>query len=141
MAGPAWPADKNRIRTIASTCGIANNSPCDCPAAFPASGPASFRGLWTVLMFVPTCRHCLFLSLVLNTLAMAAAASDAAGQSSPPSDWTVVQVPDVWRKVPTGRLAPIDGYSWYRTAVRVPDAWSGHDLILAVEALDDVRSA
>ncbi len=92
-------------------------------------------------MFVPTCRHCLFLSLVLNALAMAAAASDAAGQSSLLSDWTVVQVPDVWRKVPTGRLAPIDGYSWYRTAVRVPDAWSGHDLILAVEALDDVRSA
>jgi len=56
------------------------------------------------------------------------------------AEWTDVTVPDVWRKVPSGELAPIDGYSWYRSFVRVPKEWDGDDLTLFVEALDDARS-
>ncbi|MCA9085419.1 MAG: c-type cytochrome [Planctomycetaceae bacterium] len=51
-----------------------------------------------------------------------------------------VTVPDVWRKVPTGELAPKDGFSWYRATVRIPENWQGASLTLFVEALDDARA-
>ncbi len=56
------------------------------------------------------------------------------------AEWSDVTVPDVWRKVPSGDLTPIDGYSWYRAFVRIPEEWDGDDLTLFVEALDDARS-
>ena len=40
-----------------------------------------------------------------------------------------------------GEMAPVDGYSWYRTFVQVPADWADTDLTLFVEALDDARSA
>ncbi len=49
-------------------------------------------------------------------------------------------VPDVWRKMPTGDLAPVKGFSWYRAMVRVPADWQGAELILFMEALDDARA-
>jgi putative membrane-bound dehydrogenase-like protein len=49
-------------------------------------------------------------------------------------------IPDGWRKVPDGDLAPIDGYSWYRAMVKVPVEWESDQLELFVEALDDVRA-
>ena len=39
-----------------------------------------------------------------------------------------VTVPDVWRKMPAGALAPIGGYSWYRCLVQVPADWKGAKL-------------
>lgn len=57
------------------------------------------------------------------------------------SDWTSIKIPDAWRKVPSGDLTPIDGYSWYRTFVDVPADWADADVTLVVEALDDARSA
>ncbi len=60
-------------------------------------------------------------------------------QSAP--SWHLVTVPEVWRKVPSGELEPIDGYSWYRCLVRIPRAWEGARVTLAVEALDDARAA
>ena len=57
------------------------------------------------------------------------------------ADWSNVAVPESWRKVPSGDLAPVDGYSWYRTFVRIPGEWSEQELTLFVEALDDARSA
>lgn len=56
-------------------------------------------------------------------------------------DWKTLTVPDAWRSVPTGELAPIDGYSWYRTLVKVPKDWDGQKLTLFAESLDDARSA
>jgi hypothetical protein len=56
-------------------------------------------------------------------------------------DWKTLTVPDAWRSVPGGELAPIDGYSWYRAMVKVPPDWDGQELTLFLEALDDARSA
>ncbi len=51
-----------------------------------------------------------------------------------------VTVPDVWRKMPGGALAPIGGYSWYRCLIQVPADWKGAKLRLFVESLDDARA-
>lgn len=56
-------------------------------------------------------------------------------------DWKTLSVPDAWRSEPKGELAPIEGYSWYRTLVKVPLEWNGQQLTLFLEALDDARSA
>ncbi len=57
------------------------------------------------------------------------------------ADWKTLSVPDAWRSVPGGDLAPLNGYSWYRALVKVPTAWDGQQLTLFLEALDDARSA
>ena len=44
--------------------------------------------------------------------------------SIPAADWKTLTVPDAWRSVPGGDLAPINGYSWYRILVKVPPAWT-----------------
>ncbi|MFM7040054.1 MAG: PVC-type heme-binding CxxCH protein [Planctomycetaceae bacterium] len=56
-------------------------------------------------------------------------------------DWHLLTVPDAWRSVPAGDLKPIDGYSWYRALVRIPEEWNEQPLTLFIEALDDARSA
>lgn len=55
--------------------------------------------------------------------------------------WHLLNVPDAWRSVPGGELKPVDGYSWYRALVRVPQSWQGQPLTLFMEALDDARGA
>ena len=60
--------------------------------------------------------------------------------ADPPDGWHAVTVPDVWRKMPTGNLAPVNGFSWYRAMVRVPADWRGAELTLFMEALDDARA-
>lgn len=57
------------------------------------------------------------------------------------SEWRTQTVPEAWRSVPVGDLKPIDGYSWYRTLVRIPEDWDGQQLTLFIEALDDARSS
>lgn len=61
--------------------------------------------------------------------------------TSSADDWKTLTVPDAWRSVPSGDLAPSGGYSWYRTLVKVPPEWDGQQLTLFLEALDDARSA
>lgn len=56
------------------------------------------------------------------------------------NNWSLQPVPNAWRSVPTGKLAPIEGYSWYRALVKVPTSWQGDQLTLYVEALDDARA-
>ncbi len=56
-------------------------------------------------------------------------------------DWKTLTVPDAWRSVPGGELAPVNGYSWYRAIVKVPQEWDGQKLTFFLEALDDARSA
>jgi len=56
-------------------------------------------------------------------------------------DWKTLTVPDSWRSVPGGDLKPINGYSWYRTLVRIPADWDGQQLTFFLEALDDARAA
>ncbi|MCA9134850.1 MAG: hypothetical protein KDA45_16895, partial [Planctomycetales bacterium] len=62
-------------------------------------------------------------------------------QAEGPDEWHTVAVPDAWRRVPTGELSPIDGYSWYRCLVRIPKSWADADLTLYVESLDDARAS
>ncbi len=57
------------------------------------------------------------------------------------NEWHLQPVPNSWRNVPTGPLAPKDGYSWFRALVKVPDHWQGDAVWLFVEALDDARAA
>lgn len=66
--------------------------------------------------------------------------SPACCSDEPPGDWQLLEVPQAWRKVPTGTLAPIGGYSWYRCQVKIPSAWSGAKVTLFVEAIDDARA-
>tara|TARA_R110002072_G_scaffold303108_2_gene493877 strand:+ start:47269 stop:50901 length:3633 start_codon:yes stop_codon:yes gene_type:complete len=76
--------------------------------------------------------------------AFCSAPFEAAAQSSklaPAEGWHLVTVPDAWRKVPSGDLKPINGYSWYRCLVQVPESWNGADLTLFTEALDDARAS
>ncbi len=56
-------------------------------------------------------------------------------------DWHMVTVPDAWRNMPSGKLQPINGYSWYRCLVQVPESWHGADLTLFAEALDDAQGS
>ena len=60
--------------------------------------------------------------------------------STQAGEWSDVSVPQAWRTVPSGQLAPVNGYSWYRAFVRIPTDWADQDLTLFVEALDDARS-
>ena len=52
-----------------------------------------------------------------------------------------LNIPGAWRKVPTGKLTPEKGYSWYRAMVKVPQSWNGSPLTLFLEAMDDARAA
>ena len=59
---------------------------------------------------------------VLSFLVLALSFVTAASQTSA-DDWHRLSIPDAWRKVPKGELAPIDGYSWYRALVKIPADW------------------
>lgn len=86
-------------------------------------------------------KHQLFLIFTMTTL-LAGMRQLGAQDSTPPADgWHMVTVPDAWRKVPGGELKPINGYSWYRCLVQVPESWKGTDLVLYTEALDDARAS
>lgn len=43
--------------------------------------------------------------------------------------------------MPSGNLKPIDGYSWYRCLVQIPESWKGANLTLYSEAVDDARAS
>ncbi|MBL8888548.1 MAG: HEAT repeat domain-containing protein [Planctomycetaceae bacterium] len=60
-------------------------------------------------------------------------------QNQEPDHWNRVSIPAAWKEPPTGREHLREGYAWYRCAVMTPEAWSGHDLELYVEAVDDAR--
>ncbi|MDA1016490.1 MAG: HEAT repeat domain-containing protein [Planctomycetota bacterium] len=57
------------------------------------------------------------------------------------SDWHKVQVPDVWKRAPAGKLQSASGFAWYRCVVNVPAAWKAENLRLFVEAIDDARTS
>ncbi|MGZ0162798.1 MAG: PVC-type heme-binding CxxCH protein [Planctomycetales bacterium] len=86
-----------------------------------------------------TCQ-CLFLAAFtsLCCLSPEAGAQDVA---PPAQGWHLVTIPDAWRKMPGGDLKPIDGYSWYRCLVQIPESWSGAKLTLFTEAIDDARAS
>ncbi len=54
--------------------------------------------------------------------------------------WHPETIPNAWRAVPKGELAPIHGYSWYRALVVIPESWKGDELALYIEAMDDARA-
>ena len=86
-------------------------------------------------------RPCLFL---LAAGGLCFAPFEATAQSSRPAPtegWHLVTIPDAWRKMPGGDLKPIDGYSWYRCLVQIPESWKGADLSLYSEAVDDARAS
>lgn len=57
------------------------------------------------------------------------------------SKWSLVPVPEAFRQVPRGKLAPVDGASWYRCLAKIPADWNSDEITLHVEAMDDARSA
>ena len=83
---------------------------------------------------------CRVLCLSLCTVACVCFYATPSAQADPPVGWHAVTVPDVWRKMPKGDLAPVEGFSWYRALVRVPADWQGAELTLFMEALDDARA-
>lgn len=80
-----------------------------------------------------------FALLILTTTVTASRAQTS--KPAPAEGWHLVSIPDTWRKVPRGELAPVDGYSWYRCVVQVPESWKDAELTLFVEALDDARAS
>lgn len=64
------------------------------------------------------------LCLITETVSLSA--------EEPASDWSIVQVPAVWKNPPAG----IDNTSWYRGFVTAPEAWRGQDLEIFVEPFD-----
>ena len=78
------------------------------------------------------------LTLVISLVGVLLTANAVSAQDAA---WKSLAVPDAWRSVPGGDLQPIDGYSWYRTLVRIPKSWDGQQLTLFIEALDDARSS
>jgi len=94
---------------------------------------------------IPRLRNFTRRSLFLLTIAgFCSAPLEAIAQSSRPAPaegWHLVTIPDAWRKMPRGNLAPIDGYSWYRCLVQVPESWAGAKLTLYSEAVDDARAS
>ena len=83
---------------------------------------------------------CRILFLSLCGLLLIQFAAPPSASADPPEGWHTVTVPDVWRKMPSGKLTPIEGFSWYRALVRVPADWQGDRLTVFVEALDDARA-
>jgi len=86
-------------------------------------------------------RPCL---LILAAGGICSASLEAKAQSSRPAPaegWHLVTIPDAWRKMPSGNLKPIDGYSWYRCLIQVPESWKGARLTLYSEAVDDARAS
>lgn len=68
-------------------------------------------------------------------------AADPGGRSAHTAEgWHLLAVPDAWRSVPAGPLAPVGGYSWFRALVKVPREWQESRLTVHVEALDDARA-
>lgn len=49
------------------------------------------------------------------------------------------QVPEVWKKPPSGPLSIDEGALWYRAVVVPPQDWDAADVSLFVEAVDDAR--
>lgn len=72
-------------------------------------------------------------------LPMSACSAQDGGKASP--EWFRVDVPEAWRRMPSGKMAPVNGYSWYRCLVKIPESWDGADLTLFVEAVDDARAS
>ena len=80
------------------------------------------------------------INLIAFSLTAILFCSSANSQAFAQNDIATVGVPESWRKVPSGKLSPVDGYSWYRAAVFIPDGWKDTDLLLHVESLDDARA-
>ena len=91
-------------------------------------------------------KHRTLLPLIVTGFLLAVLHSPARAFQQPialPSapGWFTQIVPDTWRGVPKGELAPINGYSWFRAMVMVPADWNEGNITLFVEALDDARAA
>src|SRR5262245_4085958 len=50
-------------------------------------------------------------------------------------DWVLIDVPGPWEAAAGGKFARYHGFAWYRCAVKVPAAWKGDDLSLAVQGV------
>jgi len=79
--------------------------------------------------------------LLLVVLLGVVSATAKAEPGKPAAGWSLLPVPETFRDVPKGNLAPVDGTSWYRCLVQVPGSWKGAKVRLFVEALDDARAS
>ncbi len=105
---------------------LLNNLPCNQDICLFSGRLFSGRRIGPVCIF-------LFVLFLIVTPSQNAAAQIAKG-------WHLRPVPESWRSLPTGELAPVNGYSWYRVLVRIPAEWKDASLTMFVESLDDARS-
>src|SRR5204862_4078625 len=68
----------------------------------------------------------------------AAAAASGATTNRYASNWRPLAVPGCWED--TAKL-DYDGIAWYRCWVKIPADWSGKDVTLAVEQVDNAHEA
>ncbi len=83
----------------------------------------------------------LAVAALLTTTLLVMPRTTLAEPGKPAAGWSLLPVPETFRDVPKGNLAPVDGNSWYRCLVQVPSGWKDAKLRLFVEALDDARAA
>ncbi len=79
-------------------------------------------------------------SLIVWMLLVALHSSQGISQEAGDSRWSLQPIPATWRGVPQGKLAPINGFSWYRALVFLPQEWKEDELTIHVESMDDARS-
>lgn len=79
-------------------------------------------------------RFLLLLALLTGPCTLAAAPHLAWSQAPQPT-WETVDVPAVWRKPSPG----LNGYSWYRCYVTLPETWRGRDLEIFAEPSDKAQ--
>lgn len=79
-------------------------------------------------------------TLMNRFLLVALLVSSTCSAQEPDEQWNLVPVPKAFRNVPKGKLAPINGFSWYRCLVKLPADWKSDKITLNVEALDDARA-
>ncbi len=102
----------------------ASGRQADSMAADALPSGAAFNGLLLVTIVFAVLSHAAF-----------------AEPGKPAAGWALVPVPETFRDVPKGNLAPVNGTSWYRCLVQVPSHWKSAKLRLFVEALDDARAS
>ncbi|MFO0925301.1 MAG: hypothetical protein U0905_22805 [Pirellulales bacterium] len=78
--------------------------------------------------------------LIVWMLLVALQAGQGISQEAGDSRWSLQPIPATWRGVPQGKFAPINGYSWYRALVFLPQEWKEDELTIHVESMDDARS-
>ena len=150
-AGPAaFSSSLYKVRPLAAGAtelwtGRAGARGANEPVAWTWTRPDGGRVFSTTLGHPDDFRSAAFNRLLLNGTCWAAGLPvPARALALDPIDyaeWQPLEVPGCWEDTTEGRLSAYDGFAWYRAFVKVPDAWDGKDVTLAVEEVDNAHEA